>query len=82
MAILNEALGLPTTKHYFNFIVGCPQDFNFGRPFWYGWVETGLKERNGQAKLKSCGDPRIKLKKCIVVGRPTSFIGTYLPQKN
>ena len=70
-----ELLGLPTTKHFFSFIVGCPQDFNFDQPFWYGWVETGLNGRNGRAKLKSCGHPRIKLKKCFVVGRPNSFIG-------
>ena len=56
-----KLLGLPTTKHFFSFILGCPQDFNFARPFWYGRVETGLNERNGWAKLKSCGHPRIKL---------------------
>ena len=34
-----KLLGLLTTKHIFSFILGCPQDFNFARPFWYGWVE-------------------------------------------
>merc|ERR1712020_304069 len=47
-------MGLPTTKHFFfSLILGCPQEFNFARPFWYGWVETGLNGRNGPAKLKS-----------------------------
>ena len=69
-----KLLGLPTTKHFFSFIQGCPPDFNFARPFWYGWVETGLNGQNDWAKLKSCGHPRIKLKKCFVVGRPKSFI--------
>ena len=67
-------LGLPTTKHFFSFILGCPQDFNFAWPFWYGWIETGLNRQNSQAKLKSCRHPRIKLKTWFVVGRPTSFI--------
>ena len=30
--------------------------------------------RNDWAKLKSCGHPRIKLKKCFVVRRPKRFI--------
>ena len=47
-------------------------------PFWYGWVEIGLNGQNDWAKLKSCGHPRIKLKKCFVVGRPKSFIGNCL----
>ena len=53
-------LGLLTTKHFLSFILGCPQDFNFAWPFWYGWVETGLNGQNRQAKLKSCGHPGIK----------------------
>ena len=69
-----KLLGLPTTKYFFSFILGCPQDFNFAWPFWYGWVETGLNRQNGRAKLKSYGHPRIKLKKYFVVGRPKSFI--------
>ena len=69
-----KLLGLPTTKYFFSFILGCPQDFHFAWPFWYGWVETGLNGQNGQAKLKSCGHPRIKLKKYFVVRRPKSFI--------
>ena len=61
-----KLLGLPTTKHFFSFILGFPQDFNFARPFWYGWVETaGLNGQNGQTKLKSCGYPRIKLKNVL-----------------
>ena len=59
---------------FFSFILGCPQDFHFARPFWYGWVETGLNGQNSRAKLKSGGHPRIKLKKCFVVRRPKSFI--------
>ena len=66
-----KLLGLLTTKHFFSFILGCPQDFHFAWPFWYGWVETGLNGQNGQAKLKSCGHPRIKLKKCFVCGQET-----------
>ena len=49
-----KLLGLPTTKHFLSFILGCPQDLHFARPFWYGWVETGLNGRNSLAKLKSC----------------------------
>ena len=64
-----KLLGLLTTRHFFSFILGCPQDFNFAQPFWYGWVETGLNGQNGWAKLKSYGHPRIKLKKSFVVGR-------------
>ena len=45
-----KLLGLLTTKHFFSFILGCPQDFNFAWPFQYGCVETGLNDRNGQAK--------------------------------
>ena len=68
MAILNEAFRSPDHKTFFlSFILGCPQDFNFAWPFWYGWVETGLNGQNGWEKLKSCGHPRIKLKKCFVV---------------
>ena len=69
-----KLLGLPTTKIFFSFILGCPQDLHFARPFWYGWGETGLNGQNGRAKCKSCEHPRIKLKKCFVVGRPKSFI--------
>ena len=60
-----ELLGLPTTKHFFSFILnlGCLQDFNFAWPFWYSSVKTGLKGQNGHAKLKSCGYPRKKTKK-------------------
>ena len=50
-----KLLGLPTTKHFFSFILGCPQDFNFARPFWYGQVETGLNGQNGKANCKSYG---------------------------
>ena len=28
-----KLLGLPTTKHFSSFILGCPQDFNFPWPF-------------------------------------------------
>ena len=61
-----KLLCLPTTKHIFSFILVCPQDFNFAWPFWYDWVETGLNGQNSQAKLKSYGHPRIKLKTCFV----------------
>ena len=73
-----KLLGLPTTKHFSSFILGCPQDFYFARPFWYGWVETGLNGQNGQAKLKSYRHPRIKLKKYFVVRRPKNFIENWL----
>ena len=67
-------LGLLTTKHFFSFILGCPQDFNFAWPFCpFGPVST-QPYQNGRTKLKSCGHPRIKLKRCFVVGRPKSFI--------
>ena len=66
VAILNEAFRSPDHKTFFSFILGYPQDFNFVRLFWCGWVETGLNRRNGQAKLKSCGHPRIKLKKNVL----------------
>ena len=71
-----KLLGLPTTKHFFSFILGCLQDFNFAQPFWYGWVEIGLNGRNSRAKWKSCGHPRIKLKKmfCMSLRRSKSFI--------
>ena len=69
-----KLLGLLTTKHFFSLILGCPQDINFARPIWYGWGETGLNGQNSRAKLKSCGYPRIKLKKSFVVGRPKSFL--------
>ena len=61
-----KLLGLPTTKHFFSFILGCPQDFNFAQLFWYGWVETGLNGQNSCAKLKSYRHPRIKLKKNLL----------------
>ena len=77
VAILNEAFRSPDHKNFFSFILGCPQDFNFAQPFRYGWVETGLNGQNGWAKLKLCGHPRTKLKKCFVVGRPKSFIENY-----
>ena len=63
-----KLLGLPTTKHFFSFILGYPQAFNFARLFWYGWVETGLNGQNSRAKLKSYGHPRIKLKKSLWLG--------------
>ena len=69
-----KLLGLPTKKHFFCFILGCPHDFNFAWPFWYGQVVTGLNGRNDREKIKSCGHPRMKLKKCFAVGRPKSFI--------
>ena len=69
-----KLLDLLTTKYFFSFILGCSQDLNFARSFWYGWVETGLNGRNCRANLMSCGHPRIKLKKCFVVKRPKSFI--------
>ena len=69
-----KLLGLLTTKHFFSFILGCPQDFNFARPFCPFSPVSTQPYQNGQAKLNSCGHPRIKLKKCVVVGRPKSFI--------
>ena len=69
-----KLLGLPTTKHFFSFILGCPQDFNFARPFRPFSPVSTKPYQNGRAKLKSCGHHRIKLKKCFVVGRPKSFI--------
>ena len=77
-----KLLGLPTTKYFFSFILGCLQDFNFAQPFWYGWVETGLNGLNGWAKLKSYEHPRIKLRKYFVVGRPKSFIENCLRKIN
>ena len=41
-----KLLGLLTTKHFFSFILGCPQDFNFAWPLWFGWVETGMNGRH------------------------------------
>ena len=50
-AILNEAFRSSDHKIFFSFILGCPQDINFARPFWYGCVETGLNmgETPGQS---------------------------------
>ena len=53
------------------FMLRIYQDFNFAWPFWYGWDETGLNGQNGQANLKSCGYPRIKLKNKMFCGRET-----------
>ena len=69
-----KLLGLPTTKHFLSFILGCPQDFNFARPFWYGWVETGLNGRNGRAKLKSYRHFRAKLKHVLWLGDPKASL--------
>ena len=69
-----KLLGLLTTKHFFSFILGCQQDFNFAWPFHPFSPVSTQPYQNGRAKLKSCGHPRIKLKKCFVVGRPKSFI--------
>ena len=71
-----KLLGLLTTKHFFSVILECPQDFNFARPFRPFSPVLTQPYQNGQAKLKSYGHghPRIKLKKCFVVGRPKSFI--------
>ena len=71
---LMKLLGLPTTKHFISFILGCPQDFNFARPFCPFSPVSTQPYQNGRAKLKSCGHLRIKLKKCFVVWRPKSFI--------
>ena len=67
-----KLLGLPTTKHFFSFILGCPQDFNFARPFWYGWVETGLNDRNGLQVLQA-----FLSKTFFGVGTPQSFTEKY-----
>ena len=69
-----KLLGLPTTKHFFSFILGCPQDLHFARPFRPFSPVSTQPYQNGRAKCKSCRHPRIKLKKCFVVGRPKSFI--------
>ena len=71
-AFFNEALRSPNhIKTNFSFGLGyAPRTFIFARQFWYGWVETGLNGQNGQAKLKSGGHPRIKLKK-IFCGQET-----------
>ena len=63
-----KLLGLPTTKHVFSFILGCPQGFNSARQFWYGWVETGLNRQNGWAKLKSYRHFRANLKHDLQLG--------------
>ena len=63
-----KLLGLLTTKHIFSFILGCPHDFNFDRPFLYGWVETGLNGQNGWANSKSCRHFRAKLKHVLWLG--------------
>ena len=36
-----KLLGLPTTKHFFSFILGCPQDFNFPGRFGMAGVKLG-----------------------------------------
>ena len=73
-AILNEAFRSPNHKTFFSFILGCPQDFNFAWPFHPFSPVSTQPYQNGWAKLKSYKHPRIKLKKCFVVGRPKSFI--------
>ena len=62
--ILNEAFRSPDYKRFFSFILGCPSDFNFPRPFCPFSPVSTQPYRNGQAKLKSSvyGHPRIKLK--------------------
>ena len=69
-----KLLGLPTTKYFFSFILECPHDFNFAWPFCPFSPVLTQPYQNGRAKLKSCGHPRIKLKKYFVVGRPKTFI--------
>ena len=69
-----KLLGLPTTKHFFSFILGYPQDMHFAWPFRPFSPVSTQPYQNGWAKLKSCRHPRIKLKKYFVVGRPKSFI--------
>ena len=53
-------------QNIFSCILGCPQDFNFARPFHPFSPVSTQPYQNGRAKLKSCGHPRIKLKKCSV----------------
>ena len=61
-----KLLGLPTTKDFFfSFILGCPQDFNFAQPFHPFSPVSTQPYQNGQAKLKSCGHPRIKRLPCL-----------------
>ena len=69
-----KLLGLPTTKHFFSFILECPQDLSFAQLFCPFSPVSTQPFQNGQAKLKSFKHSRIKLKKCFVVGRPKGFI--------
>ena len=41
----------------------CLEDFNFGRPFWYGQVdvEIGMNGQNSRVRLKFCRHFRAKL---------------------
>ena len=63
-----KLLGLPTTKHFFSFILGCPQDFNFARPFRPFSPVSTQPYQNGRAKLKSYRHFRAKLKHVLWLG--------------
>ena len=72
-----KLLGLLTTKHYFGFILGCPQDFNFARAFRPFSPVSTQPYQNGQAKCKSYGHFWAKLKHVLWLGDLKAF-----PQKN
>ena len=63
-----KLLGLPTTKHFFSFILGCPQDFNFARSFCPFSPVLTQPYQNGQATLNSYRHFTVKLKYILWLG--------------
>ena len=61
-----KLLGLPTTKRFLSFILGCLQDMYSAWPFRPFSPVSTQPYQNSQAKLKSCRHPRIKLKKNVL----------------
>ena len=62
-----KLLGLPTAKHFFSFILGCPPDFNFAQPFRPFSPVSTQPYQNGWVKLKVLQAFQSKTKICFVV---------------
>ena len=61
-----KLLGLPTTKHFLVLFQDAHRTFNFARLFRPFSLVSTQPYQNDQAKLKSCGHPRIKIKKNVL----------------
>ena len=66
--LLNEALRSPNHKTCFSFALRCTQDLHQARPFWCGWVETGLNGQKLMGKCKFCMHLRAKLIRVLWLG--------------